>query len=136
MDPMFLLVIMGAGAAGFVQGLSGFAFGLPAMAFWAWSVPRQLAGPLVVFGSLVGQTMSIGTVRHGFDLRRTLPFLAGGVIGVPAGGRTAARCRRPTAGRRRGWEKDEQRAVLQSFNLTMHGLPSTMISSQGSCFCP
>src|SRR3954469_21003145 len=85
MDPLIVPVILGAAAAGFVQGLSGFAFGLVAMTFWAWSVPAQLAGPLVVFGSLLGQLLSLRPTRRGFELRRTLPFIAGGVIGVPIG---------------------------------------------------
>lgn len=78
-------LIAGAGTAGFVQGLSGFAYGLTAMGFWAWSLPPQLAGPLVVFGSLIGQLLSAPTIRRGFDLGRTLPFLAGGLLGVPIG---------------------------------------------------
>lgn len=80
-----LLVLLGAVAGGFVQGLSGFAFGLVAMAFWAWFVAPQLAGPMVVFGSLIGQFLSAGSVRRGFDRRRVLPFLIGGALGVPVG---------------------------------------------------
>jgi uncharacterized membrane protein YfcA len=80
-----LKLVAGAGAAGFVQGLSGFAYGLTAMGFWAWSLPPHLAGPLVVFGSLVGQLLSAPAIRRGFDLGRTLPFLAGGFVGVPIG---------------------------------------------------
>jgi len=71
-------VIVGAVVAGFVQGVSGFAFGLVAMALWAWSVAPELAGPMVVFGSLIGQLLSIGSVRHAFDLRRATPFVFGG----------------------------------------------------------
>jgi hypothetical protein len=39
-------------AAGFVQGLSGFAFALVSMTIWAWRLDPIVAGPLVVFGSL------------------------------------------------------------------------------------
>jgi uncharacterized protein len=31
-------VALGAAVGGFVQGLSGFAFGLAAMAIWAWCI--------------------------------------------------------------------------------------------------
>jgi uncharacterized membrane protein YfcA len=72
-------------AGGFVQGLSGFAFGLTAMAIWAWSVEQVLAGPLVAFGTLFGQILSIGTVRRGLDAGLIWPFVAGGVLGVPLG---------------------------------------------------
>jgi uncharacterized membrane protein YfcA len=76
---------VGSAIAGFVQGLSGFAFGLVAMGVWAWSVSPQLAGPMVVFGSLIGQLLSIHSVRANIDLRRLLPFILGGVVGVPLG---------------------------------------------------
>jgi len=80
-----LLVLLGAAAGGFVQGLSGFAFGLVALAFWAWFVSPQLAGPMVVFGSFIGQILSFHTVRRSFDLALMLPFLVGGILGVPLG---------------------------------------------------
>ena len=78
------VVALGAALAGFVQGLSGFAFGLVAWAVWAWALDPALAGPLVVFGSLVGQAMAIPQLRLG-SLPRALPFVAGGLLGVPLG---------------------------------------------------
>jgi len=80
-----LWVAVGAGVAGFVQGLSGFGFGLTAMSFWAWTLDPRLAAVLSVFGSLTGQVIAAVTVRRGFDGRRLLPFLLGGVVGVPLG---------------------------------------------------
>jgi len=85
MDSVLLVVIAGAVCAGFVQGLSGFAFGLTAMSFWAWSLEPQLAAVLVVFGSLTGQVIAAVTVRRGFDLPRLLPFVLGGFVGIPIG---------------------------------------------------
>jgi uncharacterized membrane protein YfcA len=186
MNSLLLHVILGACAAGFVQGLSGFAFGLVAMTFWAWSVSPALAGPMVVFGSLIGQLLSVGTVRHGFDWRRTLPFVIGGVLGVPLGSALLPHMNQtvfkatigvlltvwcPTmllirdlprvrGGRLadagvglvggimgglgglsgpaptlwctlRGWDKDAQRAVFQSFNLTMHATTLTVYAASG-----
>jgi uncharacterized membrane protein YfcA len=78
------VVAVGAALAGFVQGLSGFAFGLVAWAVWAWALDPALAGPLVVFGSLVGQAMAIPQLRLN-SLPRALPFVAGGLLGVPLG---------------------------------------------------
>ena len=72
-------------AGGFVQGLSGFAFGLTAMAIWAWSIEPVLAGPLVAFGTLFGQLLSIGTVRRGMEAGLIWPLVAGGTLGVPLG---------------------------------------------------
>jgi uncharacterized protein len=158
-----------------VQGLSGFAFGLVALGIWAWSVDPATAGPLVVFGSLLGQVLSMGTIRRHVNAARLAPFIAGGVLGVPIGVvllrhidprgfklavglilviwcpamLLAGNLPRMTAGGRwadaaagwvggimgglggltgpaptlwctlRGWDRNAQRAVFQTFNLTM-----------------
>lgn len=85
MDPVYLVVALGAVVAGFVQGLSGFAFSLVAMSFWAWSLEPRLAAVLGVFGALTGQVIAAVTVRRGFDLRLLGPFVAGGLAGIPLG---------------------------------------------------
>lgn len=82
---LIAIVALGAVVAGFVQGLSGFAFGMVAMSIWAWSVDPRLAAVLSVFGALVGQTIAAVTVRRGFERTLLWPFLAGGVLGVPLG---------------------------------------------------
>ena len=68
-----------------MQGLSGFGFGLTAMTLWAWTLEPRLAAALAVFGALTGQIIAAVTVRRGFDVARLLPFLAGGLAGVPLG---------------------------------------------------
>jgi uncharacterized membrane protein YfcA len=55
------------------------------MAIWAWSVEPLLAGPLVAFGTLFGQILSIGTVRRGLEARLIWPLVVGGILGVPLG---------------------------------------------------
>lgn len=85
MEPAYLVVALGAAVAGFVQGLSGFAFGMVAMSFWAWALEPRLAATLAVFGALTGQILAAATVRRGFDWRRLLPFVAGGLAGIPLG---------------------------------------------------
>ena len=75
MESVYLLVALGAIVAGFVQGLSGFAFGMVAMSFWAWGLEPRLAAALSVFGALVGQLVAVFTVRRGFNLRLLLPFV-------------------------------------------------------------
>ena len=82
---LILTVALGAALAGFVQGLSGFGFGLTAMALWAWTLDPKLAASLAVFGALVGQLLAAFTVRRGWDWRALLPFLAGGLAGLPLG---------------------------------------------------
>lgn len=182
MDSTLVLVIIGAAAAGFVQGLAGFGFGMVAMSFWAWSLDPRLAAVLAVCGALAGQMLAALTVRRGFDAVRLLPFVVGGLLGIPVGVAilplldatlfkaliggflatwcpfmlAAGRLPRITAGGRladggvgllggilgglggftgvlptlwctlRGFDKDAQRSVIQSFNLAM--LSATTVS--------
>ena len=85
MDSIYLVVALGAIVAGFVQGLSGFAFGLVALSFWAWVLDPKLAATLSVFGALTGQLLAAFTVRRGFNLKTLLPFVLGGLVGIPLG---------------------------------------------------
>ena len=85
MSEVTYYVLLGALAGGLVQGLSGFAFGLVAMTVWAWVIEPQLAGPLVVFGSLIGQLLSLGAFRRSLHIPRVLPFVIGGCAGTPIG---------------------------------------------------
>jgi uncharacterized membrane protein YfcA len=85
MDSIYFIVALGAVVAGFVQGLSGFAFGMVAMSFWAWALEPRLAAVLAVFGALTGQVIAAVSVRRGFDVQRLLPFVLGGLAGVPVG---------------------------------------------------
>ena len=85
MDTALLVIALGAVVAGFVQGLSGFAFGMVSMSIWAWTVDPRLAAVLAVFGGLTGQVIAAVTVRRGFDWRRVAPFVIGGLLGLPIG---------------------------------------------------
>lgn len=171
---LVLTVIAGAALAGFVQGLSGFGFGLTAMSFWAWTLDPRLSAALAVFGALTGQVVAAVTVRRAWDWGRLWPFVAGGLLGLPLGLALlprlnvplfkgvvglflvvvcplmffAARLPRVQGGRAgdalaglaggvmggiggftgvvptlwctmRGWAKDEQRSVIQNFNLSV-----------------
>nr|WP_284616618.1 sulfite exporter TauE/SafE family protein [Rubrivivax pictus] len=79
------LIVAGAAVAGFVQGLSGFGFAMVAMSFWAWGLAPKTAAVLAVFGGLSGQVFAALTVRRGFDWKLLLPFLVGGLLGIPLG---------------------------------------------------
>ncbi|HYW57409.1 MAG TPA: sulfite exporter TauE/SafE family protein [Polaromonas sp.] len=85
METQTLVIIAGAIAAGFVQGLTGFAFGMVAMSFWAWTIDPRLAAAMAVFGGLTGQVIAAVTVRRGFDLKLLAPFVIGGLLGLPIG---------------------------------------------------
>ncbi|MGV2908654.1 sulfite exporter TauE/SafE family protein [Achromobacter sp. AGC25] len=82
---LYLVVAAGAVVAGFVQGLSGFAFGLVAMSFWVWAVDPKVAATLTVFGGLLGQLIAAFSVRRGFKWNQLLPFVLGGIAGIPVG---------------------------------------------------
>ncbi|UVL54519.1 sulfite exporter TauE/SafE family protein [Pseudomonas sp. B21-035] len=84
MDPLYLIAL-GAMVAGFVQGLSGFAFGMVAMSFWAWSLEPQVAAVLTVFGGLTGQLIAAFSMRRGFRWGLLWPFVLGGLAGIPMG---------------------------------------------------
>jgi uncharacterized membrane protein YfcA len=80
-----LSILAGTCFGGFVSGIAGFAFGLVALSFWVWQIDPKLLAPMVVFGSFVAQSLSMGVVRRSFDWKRLMPFLVGGALGVPVG---------------------------------------------------
>ena len=81
----FVLLATGAAVAGFVQGLSGFAFGMVAMSIWVWGIEPHVAAVMTVTGGLAGQLVQAFTVRRGLRLPALLPFLLGAAVGVPLG---------------------------------------------------
>jgi uncharacterized membrane protein YfcA len=82
---LLALVALGSATGGFVNGISGFAFSMVAMSVWAWSLDPRLIAPMVVFGALVAQLLSLTQVWRASHWRLLVPFLIGGVIGVPLG---------------------------------------------------
>ena len=85
MSPELWLLIVGAAVAGFVQGISGFAFSMVAMSFWVWGLEPRVAAVMAVFGGLSGQIVAALSVRRGLRLQALAPFLIGGAVGVPLG---------------------------------------------------
>jgi uncharacterized membrane protein YfcA len=85
MDSFLIFIALGGALAGFVQGLSGFGFGLVSLAVWSWVLEPAVAVPVVVFGSLLGQLLAVGSLRQGFSWGRFRPFMLGGIVGVPTG---------------------------------------------------
>jgi uncharacterized membrane protein YfcA len=85
MPAEIVLLAAGAAVAGFVQGLSGFAFGMVAMSIWVWGVEPRVAAVMTVMGGLSGQLLQAFTVRRDLRLAALAPFLAGALVGVPLG---------------------------------------------------
>src|SRR5436190_10385032 len=79
------MVLAGALAGGFVNGLTGFGTGLAALPFWLQVVEPVIAAQLASAGSVVGQIATLPTVWHAIDWRRLAPALLPGLIGVPIG---------------------------------------------------
>jgi uncharacterized membrane protein YfcA len=86
MSEMWVLAF-GAAVGGLVQGISGFAFAMVAMAIWVWGVDPALAAVMAVFGGLTGQIISVIRVRRGWHLQLLWPFVLGSAIGIPIGTR-------------------------------------------------
>jgi uncharacterized protein len=80
-----LLLVAGAVVAGFVQGLSGFAFSMVSMAIWVWVLDPKLTAVMAVFGSLVGQMIGLFTVPRKMSWRELAPLVLGGLAGIPLG---------------------------------------------------
>jgi uncharacterized protein len=85
MDPLTAILIAGAAIAGFVQGLSGFAFTMVAMSIWAWMIEPHLAAAAAVFGGMAGQIFAVVAIRRGFDAKVLIPLLVGAACGIPIG---------------------------------------------------
>ncbi|MEW6258194.1 MAG: sulfite exporter TauE/SafE family protein [Pseudomonadota bacterium] len=82
---LYVVTACGAILAGFVQGISGFGFGLVAMSLWAWLLEPRLAATLIVFASLLGQMLTVRTLKQGFAPTLLAPYIAGGLLGIPLG---------------------------------------------------
>lgn len=85
LDTTTWVLLAGAAVAGFVQGLSGFGFGLTATSIWVWWLPPQLMAVVSVFGAVVGQVIAALTTRRATTWPRLWPLLAGALCGLPMG---------------------------------------------------
>jgi len=79
------LVVAGAAAAGFINGLSGTGYALVSLGFWLHAMSPVTAAPLVAFCSVCGHLQSLSRIWRGVIWSRLWPFLIGGLIGVPLG---------------------------------------------------
>lgn len=79
------MILGGALSGGFVSGLAGFGTGLTALSMWLYVLPPVVASPLVVICSVVSQLQTLPQIWHAITWRRVLPFIVGGVVGVPVG---------------------------------------------------
>jgi len=79
------IIILGAIAGGLVSGLTGFGTGLTVLAFWLMVAPPVVVAPLVVICSVVAQLQTLPSIWSSIEWKRVLPFVAGGLLGIPVG---------------------------------------------------
>lgn len=80
-----VLFLLAAFFGGLTSGLSGFAMGLVVSGVWLHIIAPEQNATLIVFCGLVTQGYGIWRVRHAMNWRKVLPYIVGGLIGVPAG---------------------------------------------------
>jgi uncharacterized protein len=79
------IVMAGALAGGFVNGLTGFGTALTALPFWLQGLPPMHAVQLSAACSIAGQLMSIREIWAVIDWRRIAPLVLVALLGLPIG---------------------------------------------------
>jgi uncharacterized protein len=70
---------------GLTSGLAGFAAGLVVSGVWLHILTPMQTAVLIASYGIVNQSYTVWKLRHAFSWRRVLPFIAGGLVGVPIG---------------------------------------------------
>ncbi|NNE24509.1 MAG: sulfite exporter TauE/SafE family protein [Rhizobiales bacterium] len=79
------MFVAGGFAGGLTIGVAGFGAGPVLLAVWLHILPPAIAAPVLALCVSVGQVQSFLVVKKAFSWPRFWPFLAGGLLGVPAG---------------------------------------------------
>jgi uncharacterized protein len=79
------LLMLGALAGGFVNGLTGFGTALTALPIWLQVLPPAQAAALGAAAGCTGQVMTLHLIRQAIDWRKVAPFVLAGLAGVPIG---------------------------------------------------
>jgi hypothetical protein len=86
MDGMVLTIFLVASfLGGLTSGLAGFAMGLVVSGFYLHILTPIQTATLIVGYGFVTQGYGVWALRHSVRWRSAAPFIAGGLIGVPAG---------------------------------------------------
>jgi uncharacterized membrane protein YfcA len=85
-----VLVLLGALAGGFVNGLTGFGTGITAMGLWLYAISPSIAASLVIVCSVVSQLQTLPAIWRAIEWKGVLPFIVPGLVGVPIGTRLLA----------------------------------------------
>ena len=79
------LILAGALAGGFVNGLTGFGTALTGLPMWLQAVEPLIAAQLASACSVLGHLTTLPAMWRAADWRRLAPMLIAGLIGVPIG---------------------------------------------------
>ncbi len=91
MTPLFgdwltlALILAGAAAGGFVNGLTGFGTALTGLPLWLQALEPLLAAQLASACSVLGHLTTLPVIWRGRAWRRMAPMLIAGLLGVPIG---------------------------------------------------
>jgi uncharacterized membrane protein YfcA len=70
---------------GLTSGLAGFAAGLVVSGVWLHILTPMQTATLIACYGIVNQSYTVWKLRHALSWRRVLPFILGGLVGVPLG---------------------------------------------------
>ena len=87
----YAVLLFGALAGGFVAGLAGFGTALMALGIWLYVLSPALAVPLVLICSVSAQLFTLPSMWRLLDFKLALPFVIGGLAGMPIGTLLVAR---------------------------------------------
>jgi uncharacterized protein len=79
------VILLGAMAGGFVNGLTGFGTGMTAMPIWLFALSPVLAAQLAAAASVAGQLTTLRSIWPLISIRTVAPYVLAGLVGVPLG---------------------------------------------------
>jgi len=80
-----VLILLGALAAGLVNGLTGFGTAITALPIWLYVIPPTAASTLAITCALFAQLQTLPMICRHIRWRLALPLVVPGVLGVPVG---------------------------------------------------
>src|SRR5580693_8797678 len=80
-----VLLLLGALAAGLVNGLTGFGTAITALPIWLYVIPPTAASTLAIICAMFSQLQTLPMIWPHIRWRLALPLVVPGIIGVPIG---------------------------------------------------
>ena len=82
-SPSLIILLVGVFAGAFVAGFAGFGLAAAAGAFLLHAIDPKTAVPLMMMCSVLAQSAGLLYLRKTLVLAPALPFIAGGILGLP-----------------------------------------------------